>query len=188
MMRGWISPTSRLRERLVKEDLAQRFFDAIVKVARREDLLSSEHLRVDGTLIEAWAGAKSFKPKDGPPPPSDGRGGLDFRGQPRANDTHGSTTDPEAMSARRGKGKEAKLCFGGHALMENRNGLCIDIRVSSALETEPAAAVALLMRQLRKRLSPSAWVPIRVTTAARSSISCATRPSGRTSRDHGRIR
>jgi transposase len=146
---------SRLRERLVKEDLAQRFFDAIVKVARRENLLSSEHLTVDGTLIEAWAGAKSFKPKDGPPPPSDGRGGLDFRGTPRTNDTHASTTDPEAMSARRGKGKEAKLCFGGHALMENRNGLCVDIRVSSALETEPAAAVALLKRQLRKRLKPA---------------------------------
>ena len=95
---------SRLRERLVKEDLAQRFFDAIVKVARDEDLLSSEHLTVDGTLIEAWAGAKSFKPKDGPPPPNDGHGGVDFRGSPRTNDTHGSTTDPEAKSARKGKG------------------------------------------------------------------------------------
>jgi transposase len=146
---------SRLRERLVKEDLAQRFFDAIVKVAREEDLLSSEHLTVDGTLIEAWAGAKSYKPKDGPPPPSDGRGGVDFRGTPRTNDTHASTTDPEAKSARRGKGKEAKLCFGGHALMENRNGLCVDIRVSSALETETAAAVALVKRQLHKRLKPS---------------------------------
>ena len=78
---------------------------------------------MDGTLIEAWASAKSFKPKDGPPPSSDSRGGVDFRGSTRTNDTHGSTTDPEAMSARRGKGKEAKLCFGGHALMENRNGL-----------------------------------------------------------------
>jgi transposase len=146
---------SRLRERLVQEDLAQRFFDAIVKAARREDLLSSDHLTVDGTLIEAWAGAKSFKPKDGPPPPSDGRGGVDFRGTPRTNDTHASTTDPEAKSARRGKGKEAKLCFGGHALMENRNGLCVDIRVSSALETETAAAVALVKRQLRKRLKPA---------------------------------
>jgi transposase len=146
---------SRLRERLVHEDLAQRFFDAIVKVARDEDLLSSEHLTVDGTLIEAWAGAKSFKPKDGPPPPPDGRGGVDFRGTPRSNDTHGSTTDPEAKSARKGKGKEAKLCFGGHALMENRHGLCVDIRVSSALETEPAAAVQLLQRQGRKRLKPT---------------------------------
>jgi transposase len=79
---------TRLRERLVDEDLAQRFFDAIVKVARKEGLLSSEHLTVDGTLIEAWAGQKSFKPKDGPPPPSDGRGGVDFRGSPRTNDTH----------------------------------------------------------------------------------------------------
>jgi transposase len=145
---------SRLRERLVTTDLAQRFFDAIVRLARKEGLLSSEHLTVDGTLIEAWAGAKSFKPKDGPPPPSDGRGGVDFRGTPRTNDTHGSTSDPEAKSARKGKGKEAKLCFGGHALMENRNGLCVDIRVSSALETEPAAAAQLLKRQGRKRLKP----------------------------------
>jgi transposase len=145
---------SRLRERLVSEDLAQRFFDAIVTIARQQDLLSSEHLTVDGTLIEAWASAKSFKPKDGPPPPSDGRGGVDFRGSTRTNDTHGSTTDPEAKSARKGKGKEAKLCFGGHALMENRHGLCLDIRVSSALETEAAAAAALLKRQGRKRLTP----------------------------------
>jgi transposase len=146
---------SRLRERLVKEDLAQRFFDAIVKVARQEDLLSSDHLTVDGTLIEAWAGAKSFKPKDGPPPPSDGRGGVDFRGSPRTNDTHASTTDPEAKSARKGKGKEAKLAFGGHALMENRHGLCLDIRVSSALETETAAAVELLKRQCRRGRKPT---------------------------------
>jgi transposase len=145
---------SRLRERLVNEDLAQRFFDAIVRIARERDLLSSEHLTVDGTLIEAWAGAKSFKPKDGPPPPSDGHGGVDFRGRPRTNDTHASSTDPEAKSARKGKGKEAKLCFGGHALMENRHGLCVDIRVSSALESEPAAAAALLKRQARKRLKP----------------------------------
>jgi transposase len=146
---------SRLRERLVKEDLAQRFFDAIVKVAREEDLLSSEHLTVDGTLIEAWAGAKSYKPKDGPPPPDDGHGGVDFRGTRRTNDTHASTTDPEAKSARKGKGKEAKLSFGGHALMENRHGLCLDIRVSSALETEPVAAAELLKRQCRKRHKPT---------------------------------
>jgi len=81
---------TRLRERLVNEDLAQRFFDAIVKVARSEGLLSSEHLTVDGTLIEAWAGHKSFKPKDGPPPPPDGRGGVNFRGRPRCNVTGNS--------------------------------------------------------------------------------------------------
>jgi transposase len=145
---------SRLRERLVGEDLAQRFFDAIVTVARQADLLSSEHLTVDGTLIEAWA-ERNFKPKDGPPPPGDGRGGVDFRGTQRTNDTHASTTDPEARSARKGKGKEAKLSFGGHALMENRHGLCLDIRVSSALETEPVAAEKLLQRQCRRRLKPT---------------------------------
>src|SRR5579864_3662475 len=146
---------TRLRERLVNEDLAQRFFDAIVKIARAEGLLSSEHLTVDGTLIEAWAGQKSFKPKDGPPPPPDGRGGVNFRGRPRTNDTHVSSSDPEAKCARKGAGKEAKLSFGGHALMENRNGLCVDIRVSSALETESAAAAELLKRQGRKRLKPT---------------------------------
>lgn len=146
---------TRLRERLVNEDLAQRFFDAIVKLARKEGLLSSEHLTVDGTLIEAWAGHKSFKPKDGPPPPSDGRGGVDFRGTKRTNDTHASTSDSEALSARKGRGKEAKLCFGGHALMENRNGLCVDIRVSSVLEGETAAAAQLLKRRIRKRQRPT---------------------------------
>ena len=104
---------------------------------------------MDGTLIEAWAGAKSFKPTDG-----DGWGGVDFHGSTRTNDTHSSTTDPEAMSARKGKGKEAKLCFGGQALTENRNGMCLDIRVSSALESEPAAAAAMLQRQGRKHLTP----------------------------------
>jgi transposase len=146
---------TRLRERLVNEDLAQRFFDAIVRIARKEALLSSEHLTVDGTLIEAWAGQKIFKPKDGPPLPPDGRGGVDVRGTKRTNDTNASTSDPEAKSARKGKGKEAKLCFGGDALMENRKGLCVDIRVSSALETESAAAVELLKRQARKRLKPA---------------------------------
>ncbi len=148
---------SRLRERLVdSEDLAQRFFDAIVKVARARELLSSEHLTVDGTLIEAWAGAKSFKPKDGPPPALGRSRRSQFpRRAPRTNDTHASTTDPEAKSARKGKGKEAKLCFGGHALMENRNGLCVDIRMSSALETETARPRQLLKRQRRKRLKPT---------------------------------
>ena len=146
---------SRLRERLVSEDLVQRSFDATVRIAREQNLLLSEHPTVDGTLIGPWASAKSLNPKDGPPPPSDGRGGVDFRGRSRSSDTHGSTTDPEAMSARGGKGKEAKLCFGGHSLMVNRHGLCLDIRVSTALETEPAAAAALLNRQVRRRLRPS---------------------------------
>ena len=93
-------------------------------------LLSTDHFSVDGTLVEAWASMKSFRPKDGsgePPPPGGGRNGeADFQGQKRSNETHASTTDPDARLYRKGSGKEAKLCFMGHALMENRNGLVVD--------------------------------------------------------------
>jgi len=148
---------SRLRERLIEEETAKRFFDSVVAAARKANLLSDEHFTVDGTLIEAWASQKSFKPKDGPPS-SGGTGGdelVDFRGQRRSNDTHESTTDDEAKLARKGKGKEARLSYGGHALMENRNGLCVDLRLSSALEPETTAAKAMLARQARKRVRPS---------------------------------
>ena len=96
--------------------------------------MSDEHFSVDGTLIQAWASTKSFRPKDGSgEPPSPGRNGeRDFHGEQRTNDTHASTTDPEAKLYRKGKGKEAKLCFMGHALMENRHGLVVDGRVSEA--------------------------------------------------------
>lgn len=147
---------SRLRERLVEEDTAKRFFDAVVRAAREANLLSDEHFTVDGTLIEAWASLKSFKPKDGPPTTGDGSGGMvDFRGQRRTNDTHESTTDDEAKLMRKGKGKEAKLSYGGHALMENRNGLCVDLQVRSALETETEVTKEMLARQGRKRVRPS---------------------------------
>jgi transposase len=148
------SAFSRLRERLVNEDIARRFFDAVVKRARNQGLLSSDHFTVDGTLIEAWASHKSFKPKNGPPPPSDGQGGVNFRGQPRTNDTHESFTDPEAKSARKGPGKEAKLSYAGHALMENRNGLCVDLQIRSAIMAEAVAAQSLLDRQRRKGVRP----------------------------------
>ena len=147
---------SRLRERLVEQDTARVFFDAVVGQARKAGLLSDEHFTVDGTLIEAWASLKSFKPKDGPPSAGDGSGGMvDFRGQRRSNDTHQSTTDDEARLARKGKGKEAKLCYGGHALMENRNGLCVDLAVRSAQRTETEATKEILARQGRKRVRPA---------------------------------
>lgn len=147
---------SRLRERLVEEDTAKRFFDAVVRAAREANLLSNEHFTVDGTLIEAWASLKSFKPKDGPPSAGDSSGGMvDFRGQRRTNDTHESTTDDQAKLLRKGKGKEAKLCYGGHALMENRNGLCVDLQVRSALQTETEATKEMLSRQARKRVRPT---------------------------------
>jgi transposase len=147
---------SRLRERLVEQDTARMFFDAVVGQARKAGLLSDEHFTVDGTLIEAWASLKSFKPKDGPPSAGDGPGGMvDFRGQRRSNDTHQSTTDDEARLARKGKGKEAKLCYGGHALMENRNGLCVDLAVRSMQQTETEATKEILARQGRKRVRPT---------------------------------
>jgi hypothetical protein len=173
---------SRLRERLVDEDTARRFFDAVVARARRQGLLSSDHFTVDGTLIEAWASAKSFKPKDGPPPPSDGQGGVNFRGKPRTNDTHESTTDAEAKLMRKGPGKEARLSYAGHAIMENRNGLCVDLQVRSVIETEPKAARALLGRQRRKHVRPKTSVATRATTRATSLRSCVIAASLRTSR------
>src|SRR5260221_5707749 len=99
---------SRLRERLVEQDTARRFFDAVVRAAREANLLSDEHFTVDGTLIEAWASLKSFKSKAGPPSAGDGPGGMvDFRGERRTNDTHESTTDDAAKLLPKGKGKRA---------------------------------------------------------------------------------
>jgi transposase len=148
---------SRLRERLVKTDLACRFFDAVVSEARARKLLSDEHFTVDGTLIEAWAStAKSLRRKhgsggdDGP----DDQGMVDFRGERRSNATHESATDADAKLRRKGFGRETKLTYGGHALMENRNGLCVDIEVRSSVEREIDVARDILSRQARKRVRP----------------------------------
>jgi transposase len=149
---------SRLRTRLVKSDLASRFFDAVVSEARKRGLMSDEHFTVDGTLIEAWAStAKSLRRKDGPPSYGgpDDQGLVNFRGERRSNDTHESKTDPDAKLMKKGKGRETKLSYGGHALMENRNGLCVDIDVRSALETETEVAKGMLSRQARKRVRPT---------------------------------
>jgi transposase len=147
---------SRLRERLVDTDVARRFFDEVIRLARGQRLLSAEHFTVDSTLIESWASLKSLRKKGGGPPKSggDGTGMVDFRGERRTNDTHESTTDPEAKLMRRGNGMPAKLCFGGHALMENRSGLCVDLRLTDARQSEPSAALELLKRQAKKRIRP----------------------------------
>jgi transposase len=118
------STFSKNRERLLQHAVAQHFFDAVVRQADRRGLLSNQHFTVDGTLIEAAASLKSFKPKDEPPsdkPPDDpGNPTVNFHGQRRSNATHRSTTDPEARLAKKGKGKEAHLAYAGHALMEHR--------------------------------------------------------------------
>src|SRR5271169_4679305 len=121
---------SKNRDRLLEGDIAAKLLGAVLSQPRVNRLLSTDHFSVDGTLIEAWASMKSFKPKEGPHEPPAAGGGrnreTDFHGEKRSNDTHASTTDPEARVYRKGPGKEAKLCFMGHALMENRNGLVID--------------------------------------------------------------
>ena len=149
---------SKNRERLLKHEVAQEFFDRVVSFARERNLLSDEHFTVDGTLIEAWASMKSFQRKGQPPsPPEDSDPGnptVDFKGERRSNETHESTTDPEARLARKGPGKETKLAFTGHVLMENRNGLCVQYRTEQATgRAEPAAALEMLARE-RPRMGP----------------------------------
>jgi transposase len=149
------STFSKNRERLAREDVALKFFDAVVREARRLELLSDEHFSVDGTLIEAWASMKSYQRKDGGGSGPDAGGDRDFKGERRSNATHASTTDPESKLLRKGPGKEAKLCFAGHALMDNRHGLMSDVALTPAVGiTEPEAALAMLTRQRRKRIRP----------------------------------
>jgi transposase len=145
---------SRLRERLVDTEVARRFFEQVLRLAKGQRLLSAEHFTVDSTLIESWASLKSLKKKDGPPPKDggDGTGMVDFKGERRTNATHESTTDPEAKLMRRGWGQPAKLSFAGHALMDNRAGLCADLQITDARMAEPKAAEALLARQRHKRV------------------------------------
>ena len=136
----WDSSTfSKNRERLLEGDVAHAFFDQVLAQARERDLLSDEHFTVDGTLIEAWAGQKSFKRQgtDTPAPPPDdpGNPSVDFRGERRTNATHASTTDPEARLYKKAKGQEAKLSYLGHVLMENRHGLVVDTRLTQATGT-----------------------------------------------------
>jgi transposase len=128
------STFSKNRDRLLEGDIAAKFLAAVLAQPRVKRLLSSEHFSVDGTLIEAWASMKSFRPKGTGKDDGEGDGGrnasADFRGEKRSNDTHESTTDPDAMLYRKGPGMEAKLCFIGHGLMENRSGLIVDTRLT----------------------------------------------------------
>lgn len=128
------STFSRNRERLLAHEVAEQFLAAVVQEAKKDRLLSSEHFSLDGTMIEAWASLKSFRPKD-EDDSGDSNGWGSFQGSQRSNQTHASKTDPEAKLLRKGKGREAKLCFLGHALMENRHGLLMDLRVSEASGT-----------------------------------------------------
>jgi transposase len=147
------STFSKNRDRLLEGEIAARFLTAVLAHPRIERLLSSEHFSVDGTLIEAWASMKSFKPKEpaasgdcGGDDRSGGRNApSDFRGEKRSNQTHRSTTDPDARLYRKGPGMEAKLCFIGHGLMENRSGLIVDARLTRVSgHAERLAAIEMI--------------------------------------------
>ena len=138
------------RERLIEGDIAAQFMAAVLNQERVKALLSDEHFSVDGTLIEAWASMKSFRPKDGSgEPPASGRNGeRDFHGEKRSNETHASTTDPDARLYRKGPGQPAKLAYLGHVLMENRHALVVDSRLTQATGRAEREA-ALVQRQQR---------------------------------------
>lgn len=142
------------RDRLLNEAVARAFFGKVLGLADWQGLVSSEHFTVDGTLIEAWASIKSFKAKDGSrKPPEDGGKNptVDFKGEKRSNDTHASTTDPEARIYKKAEGEKSRLCYLGHALMENRNGLAVDVETTLANGTaEREAAKAMVERSVKR--------------------------------------
>jgi len=151
------------RERLLKSEVADGFFEQVLQQARARQLLSADHFTVDGTLIEAWAGHKSFRRKDGKgQPPDEGSSAgssnpsVNFHGEERRNDTHRSTTDPEARLFKKSRGSESKLSFLAHVLMENRNGLVVDTRLTKSTgkaERESAWVMARRVRRGNRRIT-----------------------------------
>ena len=149
------SPTvfSKNRDRLLQADVASAFFDAVLDQARGAALLSDEHFTVDGTLLEAWASLKSFQRKDGssaPPPDDPGNPTVNFHGEKRKNETHASTTDPDARLYRKGHGKEAKLAYLGHVLLDNRHGLVANVCATAATGTAEREAALELLKPARR--------------------------------------
>ncbi|MFI5179746.1 MAG: IS5 family transposase [Vicinamibacterales bacterium] len=146
----WDASTfSKNRDRFMSQQIGRAFFAEVVAAARASGVLSDEHFTVDGTRIEAWASVKSFRPKadapaDRPPPDDPGNPTVNFHGERRTNETHQSTTDPEARLYKKGRGTEAKLSYLGHVTMENRSGLVVDARLTPATGTaERDAALAM---------------------------------------------
>jgi len=156
------SSFSKNRKRLLEHNLAEALLGEVVREARRRRLISEDHFSVDGTLLQAWASQKSVRPREGQDPPASPGGRnpeIDFHGEKRTNETHVSKTDPEALFARKGKGQETRLSYAGHILMENRNGLILDLLLTQATGTaeREAALVMLDRRRLpRKRVTLAA--------------------------------
>jgi transposase len=144
----WVATTfTKERDRLQRGDVLRKFMERLLDHSKVKPLLSDEHFSVDGTLIEAWASHKSFQPKDG----SDDGDGSNFHGQRRKNDTHQSTSDPQAKLYRKAAGREAKLCYMGHAVMENRNGLAVDGTVTQASGIAERRASEAMLKKKAKR-------------------------------------
>ncbi len=142
---------SKNRDRLLEGDVARAFFERVLSHAREQTLISEDHFTVDGTLVEAWAGQKSFKRKGSnpsPPPDDPGNPTVDFRGEKRSNDTHQSTTDPDARLYKKAQGQPSKLCYLGHVTMENRNGLAVNGRVTTATGTAEREAALEMLEEL----------------------------------------
>lgn len=148
------STFSKNQERLLKQEIADRFFAAVVRQAHLRRYLSGEHFSVDGTLLEAWASHKSFRPKDGGGnrPSGPGRNAeVAFHGERRSNETHQSTTDPEARLARKSDGQPAKLSYAGHLLMEHRNALIAGMELTVATGYAERETALQLLRRLPRR-------------------------------------
>ena len=145
-----VSVFTKNRERLLAGDIARGFLLALLADPRVKPLLSDDHFSVDGTLVEAWASMKSFRPKDGSGEPrADGRNGeRDFHGEKRSNETHASTTDPDARLYKKAAGQAAKLCHMGHVVMENRNGLVVAAEATLATGTAEREAAAAMVGEL----------------------------------------
>ena len=143
---------SKNRKRLLEHEVADEFFAAVVRQAKLRRYMSSDHFSVDGTLLEAWASHKSFKPKDGAPPPSEPSAGrnveVDFKGQKRSNDTHESTTDPQARLYRKSNNTAAVLCYAGHLLIEHRYGLIMDADLTPATGRAERECATEMLRRL----------------------------------------
>ncbi len=148
------STFSKNRARLLEHEIGRKFFGRVLAMIKRDGLISDEHFTVDGTLIEAWASMKSFKPKD-QEPSGDSRGSknpsLDFRDERRSNDTHRSTTDPEARLRRKAKGQQAKLCHALHLVTENRHGFVTNLRYTVAVGTTESDQAVAMIKELKSR-------------------------------------
>ncbi len=157
----WDATTfSKNRERFIDGEVAREFFDGVLRQAQQKELLSTEHFSVDGTLIEAWASLKSFRPRgEEKPPESDDPGNptVNFRGEKRSNETHESKTDPDARLARKSQGQEARLAYSGNVLIENRHGLVVDVELFEANGTAERDAALVMAARIE--------TPQRVTVA-----------------------